>query len=218
MPRQTACTHAPLHARLTTTDMDAMTDKFRNALAEESDFPLTDHIFGLITDNADTLVFHKGEAVVDLGRYDPDIYIIRSGIVRGYMLEQGVETNVYFGMEGTLVASMQSFSTGTPSIIRIEACCHTEMLRIRKNRFDSLMSESNEFCRWVAGVFMRQSCYAELKAKVMNGDARWQYEWLEKCRPELFDNVPLKAIASYLKMTQVHVSRIRKRITRSEKF
>lgn len=33
-------------------------------------------------------------------------------------------------------------------------------------------------------------------------------------KPELFDNVPLKAIASYLKMTEVHVSRIRKSIVK----
>lgn len=198
--------------------MDTITAKFKSALAEESDYPLTPQIYEFITDNADTLVFHKGDPVVNFGRYDPDVYIIRQGIVRGYMLEQGVETNVYFGMEGTLLASMQSFSNGEPSIMRIEACCHTELLRIRKERFDCMMTESNEFCRWVAGVFTRRSCYAELKAKVMSGDARWRYEWLEKCRPELFDNVPLKAIASYLKMTEVHVSRIRKRIARSEKF
>lgn len=59
---------------------------------------------------------------------------------------------------------------------------------------------------------MRMSYYNELKGKIMNGDARWRYEWLEKCRPELYDAVPLKAIASYLKMTEVHVSRVRKKI------
>lgn len=191
--------------------------KFKTALGEESDFPLTDLIYNLITENADKLTFQKGEPVVDFNKYDPDVYIIYEGIVRGYMLEQGIETNVYFGMEGTLVASMQSFSIGKQSIMRIEACCLTTVMRIKKPAFDRMMAESNEFCRWIAGVFSRRSCYAELKAKVMCGDARWRYEWLEKCRPELFDNVPLKAIASYLKMTEVHVSRIRKRIMKGGK-
>lgn len=196
----------------------ATKSKFRIALEEESDFPLTDEIYNLIINHSETLQFNKGEAIVDFDTINPDIYVIKSGIVRGYMINDGAETNLYFGMEGTMLSSMQSFSLGKPSIMRIEACCPTETLRIRKEEFDRLMGENISFCRWVAGVFTRRSCYDELKAKVMNGDARWRYEWLERCRPELFENVPLKAIASYLKMTEVHVSRIRKRIAKGEKF
>lgn len=195
----------------------ATEDKFRNALAEESDFPLSDLLYDYIIQNSSETTFGKGETVVDIGETNPDIYIIKNGIVRGYMIHEGIETNIYFGMEGTLLTSMQSFSLGQPAIIRIEACCETVMLRISKDTYDRMMHESHEFCMWTAGVFTRRSCYDELKAKVMNGDARWRYEWLEKCRPELFDNVPLKAIASYLKMTEVHVSRIRKKIAKGQK-
>ncbi len=190
---------------------------FRNALKEESDFPLTDNIFRHITENSDVHKFMRGEAIIDFGDVNQDIYLIKEGIVRGYMLNEGVETNLYFGMEGTLVTSMHSYSTNSQAIIRIECCSPTTTLHIRKNKFDSLMAESNEFCQWVAGVFTRRCCYAELKDKVMNGDAKWRYEWLERCRPELFENVPLKAIASYLKMTEVHVSRIRKKILQEKK-
>lgn len=185
---------------------------FREVLAEESDFPLTDSVYDLIVDAADEVSYGKREAIIVTGVVDPDVYIIKDGIVRGYILSQGVENNIYFGLEGTLLASMQSFSQGAPSIICVEACCQTTVLRLRKADVERLMDESSEFCRWIAGVFTRRSCYDELKAKVMNGDARWRYEWLERCRPELFEHVPLKAIASYLKMTEVHVSRIRKQI------
>ncbi|MDE6360694.1 MAG: Crp/Fnr family transcriptional regulator [Muribaculaceae bacterium] len=193
-----------------------MTD-FKTVLGEESDFPMSDRIYNTITENAELLTFRKGETLVDIGSIDPDIYIIKQGIVRGYMVNDGVEMNIYFGMDGTLLASMQGYSLSRPSIICIEVCCPTTVLRIRKAVFDRLMEESNEFCRWVCGVFTRRSCFDELKAKVMNGNAKWRYEWLEKCRPELFDNVPLKAIASYLKMTEVHVSRIRKEIAKRSK-
>lgn len=185
---------------------------FREVLAEESDFPLTDSVYDLIVDAADEVSYGKREAIIVTGVVDPDVYIIKDGIVRGYILSQGDENNIYFGLEGTLLAPMQSFSQGAPSIICVEACCQTTVLRLRKADVERLMDESSEFCRWIAGVFTRRSCYDELKAKVMNGDARWRYEWLERCRPELFEHVPLKAIASYLKMTEVHVSRIRKQI------
>lgn len=190
--------------------------KFRAALAEESDFPLTDELYDYITAHAETGYYAKGEAIVAEGVASGHIYC-EGGVIRGYMTHEGTETNIYFGMEGTVLASMQGFSLGQAAIIRFEACCKVAMLRIAKCDFDRMMEESHEFCRWIAGVFTRRSCYDELKAKVMNGDARWRYEWLERCRPELFDNVPLKAIASYLKMTEVHVSRIRKSIVKGKK-
>ena len=186
--------------------------KFRNALNEESDFPLSDGLYEYIFKNSDTLYFAKGEAIINIGTNNPDIYIIKEGIVRGYMLEKGVETNLYFGMEGTFLVSMQSFYGGEPSILCVEACSNTVMLRIRKADFDKMMEDSHEFCRWVAGIFMKCNHHGELKGKIMNGDATWRYEWLEKCRPELFDAVPLKAVASYLRMSEVHVSRIRNKL------
>lgn len=196
---------------------NSIEQKFRNALAEESDFPLDDSLYNYITDNATTLIFQKGDAIVDFDSLDASLYVVKTGIVRGFMSNDGAEANIYFGMEGTVMASMQCFSCNKPSIMRIEACCYTEMLRIAKPTFDSMMDANPRFCRWIAGVFTRRSCYDELKAKVMNGDAKWRYEWLERCRPELFDNVPLKAIASYLKMTEVHVSRIRKSLAKRMK-
>lgn len=197
--------------------MNYNADKFRMALAEESDFPLSDSIYNYIVENSDLLFFQKGEAVVDIGCVNPDIYIICDGIIRGYTINGDAEANLYFGFEGTFVASMQGLSAGEPAIIRVEACCATTAIRIRKSTFDLMMAESNDFSRWVAGVFMRRAYFEEVKAKVMSGDARWRYEWLARCRPELFEHVPLKAIASYLKMTEVHISRIRKKIAKRDK-
>lgn len=185
----------------------------RALLGQESDYPLSDEVYSLIIENSKEEEFSKGEAVVDFDEVNPDIYIIKNGIVRGYMLYKGKETNIYFGMSGTLVNSMQCFSFGEPSIIRIEVCVPSVMLRIHKCDYDRLIEESAEFCKWMSGVFSRRSAFSEIKAKIMDGDSVWRYEWLEKCRPELWDNVPLKAIASYLNMTEVHVSRIRKKIS-----
>lgn len=197
--------------------MDYDVDRFRAALSEESDFPLSDMIFDYIVGNAELLLFQKGEPVVDIGKVNPDVYIVCDGIIRGYCINGDSEANFYFGLEGTFVASMQGLSAGQPAIIRVEACCPTTMMRIRKAVFDRMMAESNDFARWVAGVFMRRAFFDEMKAKMMSGDARWRYEWLERCRPELFEHVPLKAIASYLNMTEVHISRIRKKIAKREK-
>lgn len=193
-------------------DISDKLDKFRAGLAEESDHPLSDSVFEYILANSTLLSCRKGEAIIDFGTVDSDLYFMVDGITRGFVRHNATETNVYFGLEGTMLNSMQCYSYGEPSILRIEACCPTILLRVTKENYDRMMRESHEFCLWMSGVFSRRSTFAELKAKMMDGDARWRYEWLEKCRPELFDHVPLKAIASYLNMSEVHVSRIRKQI------
>lgn len=192
-------------------------DIFREALAEESDYPLTDEIFDAITGNATELEFCRGDAIIDIGKTDPDIYIIAEGVVRGYLFQDGAENNISFGLPGTLVTSMHCFSRGEPSILRIEACSRVKVLRIRKDVFDGLVAASSMFSMWVAGVFTRRNYYAEVKAHIMSGDAQWRYKWLKNCRPELLDNVPMKAIASYLGMSEIHISRIRKAINSERK-
>ncbi len=189
---------------------------FREELGKESDSPLDDHLFKLIVDNSRLLEYSKGEAIVDFGEIDQDLYIIREGIVRGYMHGQYDEVNIFFGMTGTLLCSMHGFSLGEPSKIRIEACCPTQVIKMTKATTESLMKDHNDFCLWMAGVFSRRCLFTEIKAHVMNGDASWRYRWLEKCRPELFENVPLKVIASYLNMTEVHISRVRSRILKDQ--
>ena len=51
----------------------------------------------------------------------------------------------------------------------------------------------------------------------MSGDDLWRYKALKNMRPELLENVPMKAIASYLGMSEVHVSRIKKAISTEQK-
>ena len=118
--------------------------KFRAALAEESDFPLSDELYDYITAHAEARNYTKGEAIVEEGVVDPDIYIVKEGVIRGYMTHEGTETNIYFGMEGTVLASMQGFSLGQAAIIRFEACCKVTMLRITKSDFDRMMESQGD--------------------------------------------------------------------------
>ena len=190
---------------------------FREALSEESDYMLTDELFNSIIDHSELLSFNRGDAIIDIGKMVPDVYIIAEGVVRGYLFQNGTENNICFGLTGTLITSMHCFSRNEPSILRIEACSRVKVLRIRKRVFDTLVEKQSGFAMWVAGVFTRRGYFSEVKAKIMSGDALWRYKALKNMRPELLENVPMKAIASYLGMSEVHVSRIKKAISTEQK-
>lgn len=186
--------------------------EFRQMLSEESDHPLSDPIFDAIVENSDTRTYARREAIIDIGQTDPDVYIITEGVVRGYMLSDGVEQNKFFGLPGTLITSMYCFSMNEASVLRIEACCPTRVLHLSRQTFTELQRADVDFAMWVTGVFSRREYFAEKKSKIMSGDARWRYTWLKNCRPELLKYVSNKAIASYLGITEVHLSRIRRTI------
>lgn len=186
--------------------------EFRKLLEGESPYPLNDEIFNLIISNSETLHFGKGEAIVDIGETKPGIYIIKKGVVRGYINEDGTERNHYFGLSGTVLASMHCYFADKPSILCIEACNQCEILHIPQRRFKEMLEESHALCLWINGVLFGMQYFQEVKSKIMNGDSQWRYKWLMNCRPEILQAVPLKAIASYLGMSEVHISRIRKDI------
>lgn len=159
-------------------------------------------------------VYNKGELLISTGEICPDLYIIKSGVVKGYLNVQSNEQIIYFGLSGTVVTSMHSFSRMQPSVINIEACSKVTVHRITYSSFQKLMDSSTEFCRWICGIFSRRCYFQELKSTIMSGDSKWRYEWIKKCRPELLNNVSQKSIASYLGITEVHLSRIRKNVCR----
>lgn len=185
---------------------------FKTELSQESDYPLSDELFNMIMSEAHKKEYDKGELIISAGAIVPDIFIIQDGVVMGYLNVQGVEKILYFGLCGTLLTSMHSFSCHKPSVMNIEACSKVTVLCIPKYRFNSLMNTSIEFCRWIAGVFSRRCYFQEVKSNIMSGDSKWRYKWLKKCRPELIQNVLQKHIASYLGITEVHLSRIRKNL------
>ena len=72
--------------------------KFREELAEESDFPLSDAIYNLIVDNSEEVSYRKGDLIVDIGSTDSNAYFVREGVVRGSVLIDGDDRTVCFGL------------------------------------------------------------------------------------------------------------------------
>lgn len=191
-------------------------NEFKEYLKEESDYPLTDAIYNEIVEKSELLYFNKGDAIIDIGVVDPDFYFLRKGVVRGYLFHDGEEKNICFGLTGTFFNSMHSFLYAKPSILRIEACTPTEVYRYHKSDFIRAENAASDVYKFIMGAFTLRAYYSEVKARIMAGDSKWRYEWLRHTRPELLENVPLKAIASYLGMSVIHISRVRKELARSQ--
>ena len=92
-------------------------------------------------------------------------------MVRGYINEDGAERNHYFGLSGTILASMHCYYANKPSILCIEACNQCEIFHIPHKRFKELLDESHELCKWLNGALFGMQYFQEVKSKIMNGDS-----------------------------------------------
>ena len=84
------------------------------------------------------------------------------------------------------------------------------MLRIPARRLEELCEQTLDLANWMrklSDYYLRE--YENYFINDSWSDAREQYETLLRTRPDLFQRVPLKHIASFLQITPQSLSRIR---------
>ena len=192
-------------------------NKFREALRDESIYPTTERIVDYIVNTGERIQLKKYECLIEYNETNDNIYFIIDGIIRRAVINgKGVERTDGFGLCGTMVYSPQCYVLGRPSTVRISTCCETTLLKISKTEFNRHIDEDIEFCKWMLGMFGLTVCYREMRSDGFNGDAAERYKWLKEDRPEIIENVPDKIIASYLNITEVHLSRIKAKLLKGE--
>ena len=152
----------------------------------------------------------RGEVLTGYGKLDSNLYIVRAGIVRLIYFDGLTEKTFAFGTPGTLYTQMHSYSMHLPSVFQVEACINSVVMKISKQKFDAFLAESDEFARWMLDKALDQLCALEMRMNRINGSARERYESLVKTIPEVAGNVSSRIIASYLGITPVYLSRLKK--------
>lgn len=196
---------------------------------------LDEFLAGAVAEDLDTY-----EAMIDAGEFDPDIYVVRKGLVRGTYMDRNIEKTAGFALPGTLLISFHCYYGGEPSYYRFEACCPTTVMRISRDYFDALLRRLPEFAMWVMSAHQNQLYYNESKNLVLSGDAtsrlmqltrrlsglvsdiegtvdhelRVKSELYTRWK-EIFRIVPSKIIASYLGITEQHLSKIKRNLLTS---
>lgn len=214
----------------------------KQLLALEAKYRLRPEIMDRFLAGGSLVTLDTYEPMIDAGAYDPNIYIVKTGLVRGTYLDKNIEKTAGFALPGTLLISFHCFYGHEESYYRFEACCPTTVVKIPKEYFDTLLKESHEFSLWVMSAHQNQLYYNESKNHVLSGDAKSRLTQLtrhlsgkiEESKDtlpadlddrthqkmvktelytrwkEIFRIVPSKIIASYLGITEQHLSKIKR--------
>lgn len=187
---------------------------FKKILADEAPFKLSNETMDKFCSIMKPIKLKKRDILIDSGKVDTNIYIVKSGVIRRLYMDGMKETTVAFALAGTMIISYHSYCYRQPTYHQFEACCDCEIMVVTKEKFEELVAESHEFARWALNMAQCQLFYNEVKQTVINGDAMERYESLLKNRPEIIQTVSLRIVASYLGVSQSYLSRIRKRLSK----
>lgn len=154
----------------------------------------------------------KGGTVIDEGRVNPDIYIVADGIFSYNYLNGTDERCHAFALPGAMMWSAYSYYAREPAVYTYQACCDSVVYHCRVRDFDDLIKDSHEFAQWMLCYTQCQLYYFEKKNSLINGDAPERFKSMLRNRPEIFEKVSKKAIASYLGITQQYLSVLLKKM------
>ncbi len=160
----------------------------------------------------------KGEILLHEGDVQDHFVFLTDGILRGFFLDaNGRDVTDCFGCQcGT--PAMSCFTNGEPSSISIEALTDCDLLQIPSDALLTLMRNEPPLL-WIYNELLQNALRSHwaIKTRVCQYTAMECYKWFLEAYPGLIDKVSNKHIASFLGMTPVTLSRLR-RVIREKQF
>ena len=143
----------------------------KELLLKECDYPLSGEVMDRFLESAEELHLKRNEILIMSGKVDAYIYVVKEGIMR-YSYMNGLREVTYaFSLPGTMIISMFSYYFHLPTFYQIEACCESTVVRITRQRYDTLTAQSHDFARWALQMahgqlffllHMRMPCWKDL--------------------------------------------------------
>jgi CRP-like cAMP-binding protein len=157
----------------------------------------------------------KGEIILDHNEVCKHVYFVNKGLLRCYYFTpEGREITGDFFSENKFITDYFSFSTQKPSTTLFQALEDSEVISIPRPAVYLMYDKyhaGERFGRLIAEQSFIELMNSILAEKTLSPEQRYQKLITE--RPELFERISLNMIASYLRITPEHLSRIRKKIS-----
>ncbi|MFD0988776.1 Crp/Fnr family transcriptional regulator [Mariniflexile jejuense] len=162
---------------------------------------------------SDLKTVKAGNQIVKLGEIPSKVYMLVSGVVRCYIsTESGKEFNKSFYLPITFVAPLTALINQCPSIFVFETLLDCELYEVDYKKFMELCKKYDDlntlYTKIIETVYIT---YEKRLVDLISLDAKDRYLELRNEIPNVETLIPQYHIASYLGITPVQLSRIRKK-------
>lgn len=163
--------------------------------------------------HAQDVLIKKNCLLIESGEVQTQIPILVDGIFRGFLLDADGRdiTDCFVYRSGEVVMGCNPL--GEPSQINMEAIADSKVLTVPVSTVLPIMDSCPELLR-LYNRYLTEALERHWEEKMLmhRCSAMERYQWFLECYPGLIDSVSNKHIASFLGMTPVTLSRLRRQL------
>lgn len=158
-----------------------------------------------------TIKLKRNDLLSAAGETDTRVYFIAEGSLSVSVMNEGREQIIRFCRKNDLVTSIDSFFTGEPSDFYIQAIKSSRVESVTKKRFtEFVLSRPGGRELWVKVLEDLVVQQSEREKDLLIPSPAERYSRVLKRSPGLFQEIPHKYIANYLRMSPETLSRLKK--------
>lgn len=182
--------------------------------------PISEEIWNKVKELLEPRDLGKDEFIVkENQKFNKEIFVYK-GVIRGFYDScSGDEINVSFYQDNELLCPYFARTTNGKSNINLQAITSAVIFEVEQDTMKTLRHKYSELLLYSSMVVEK-----ELKLKtqheifLLNKDAEERYRMFQTMYPHLENRISQFHIASYLRITPVSLSRLRKKIVKKQKL
>jgi CRP-like cAMP-binding protein len=159
-----------------------------------------------------TKTFKRNEAVSHPHVVPNEVFFINKGLIRVMITDnEGIEHSVHFALENQFISDYSNFMQKQPSFYTLQALEETQVVVLPRSAIEwgyKNLQEGEKMGRLIAEYYF---IYQDNRIKnTFSRMPKQRYDSITEVFPNIHNRVPQHMIASYLGITPVHLSRLKK--------
>lgn len=154
---------------------------------------------------------NRGDFLIRPGEIEKYAYLIREGTLRIFYVSEHEEFTIRFGYSGEFITALPSFFSGNENELFIQALKKTSLIAISKEKFEAWLHSTPElqqfYIQWLKQLVLQQQ---EREIDLLTSSPSERFRRVYERSNRVFQEIPLKYIANYLRMTPETFSRLKK--------
>lgn len=153
----------------------------------------------------------RGDFIIRPGKIEKYIYWVKSGALRAFLIKDEEEFTIRFGYTDSIITAIPSYFSQLPTELYIQAIRKSELLRCSKQQFDQFINSDLELLRKYQTILEELiNSFYEREIDLLTQSPKERIGRLRARSPQVFQEIPHKYIASYLRMSPETLSRLLK--------
>lgn len=154
----------------------------------------------------------KGHRVISMGEKMDTVPILVTGVLRGYVVDENGRdiTDCFIFRRGDVIMGTGDFLT--PSPVHIETTTECQVLQVPLQELLTMLDQPELLVIYNQQLVHALERHWQVKMMLYQSDAMMRYQWFRKHYPGLEDQITGKHLASFMGMTPVTLSRLRRRL------